>query len=1241
MLSGAKPTTSEMPLILCIMPCACFVKINQVNKILPHILYIYPQSKSLGMINPALNRCFPLFWCVILVQLFCIAHLNAQTVIGGDTVDQSAILDIQDTAKGVLLPRMTSIQRNAIVNPANGLLIFNTSENGIQVNEGTPQSPVWVKLSPIPSTGNQTGNMLFWNGTDWVRLAPGLPGQALILSQEGIPIWTGAALATITTNAPTAITPTSAAVGGQIIAGGGANVSNRGIVWGITANPTLSSNVLALGNGTGSFSSTLSGLSPNTIYYIRAYATNGAGTAYGTQKSFSTLPISIPALTTNGISSLTQTNAITGGNITNDGGATVTQRGVVYATTQNPTLSNAFTQDGGGTGNFTSTLSGLTPNTTYYVRAYATNSAGTAYGNQHTFVTQIPAVPSLSTREVINVTNATATSGGTISNDGGSAITAKGVVWATTANPTLSDTKTSDGISTATYSSFLTGLAPGTTYYIRAYATNSVGTGYGNQLSFTTALVSNTTAMVQTLSVTGIALQQVTVNAEVTSQGGGTVTDRGIVWNSTGNPTVNSNRIKNGTEIGAYSTNITGLTGGTQYYVRAYAVNAFGISYGQEIALTTAVGVPIVSTNTNWIATTTTLQGGGNVIEAGGSPVTARGVVFATTSTPTITNGNIATGNGLGSFTLTIPGLNSNTTYYIRAYATNNSGTGYGNEVTFTTDAMETPGPQMTDIDGNTYPSVQIGNQVWTSSNLRTARYRNGDLIPYIVGDSEWQSGNSGKWSFYNHEDLNNFNYGKLYNGYAVTDSRGLCPTGWHVPDIYELEVLATTLGGDSIVGGKLKSVDLWNSPNTGATNSSGFNAVPGGSRASSGSFSGQGIQGQYWTSSGATVYRFSNNSAGLTKSSTGSLGQGNAVRCIQNSAPKLNTTPIGIIYTNSTAATGGERISDGGEGIISKGVVWSTAPGPTTADSLTESGTGANNFFSMIRNLVDGTTYFYRAFAINSIGTAYGNELSFTFYSSQAHLKNIPSGTFLIGCTQGDSNCGGNEFPVHSVSLNAFQIGETEVTQAQWISIMGSNPSSFKNPNCSTCPVETVSWYDAVVFCNRLSEAQGLSPCYYYDAAFTRVYGKNDGVWSLPNNDLVYWNTEKNGYRLPTESEWEYASRGGNYSNSYSGSTVIEEVAWYISNSGSRTKSVKGKAENGYGLFDMSGNVYEWCWDTYSNYTSEAKINPTGPPPGSDRLLRGGSWYDNSHICRVSRRDAFPLRARDSRVGFRLARTP
>jgi hypothetical protein len=196
------------------------------------------------------------------------------------------------------------------------------------------------------------------------------------------------------------------------------------------------------------------------------------------------IPSSIPELTTNTISTITHSTANCGGNIISNGGETVTARGVCWSTSQNPSVSDSHTSDGSGTGNFTSSLSGLIQNTTYYVRAFATNSIGTAYGEEKSFSTI--GLPSVTTQSTSNIAWNSAECGGNVTYDGGAAITARGVCWSTSQDPTIIDQITSDGTGTGSFVSAITGLSGSTTYYVRAYATNSVGTGYGNELSFTT-----------------------------------------------------------------------------------------------------------------------------------------------------------------------------------------------------------------------------------------------------------------------------------------------------------------------------------------------------------------------------------------------------------------------------------------------------------------------------------------------------------------------------------------------------------------------------------------------------------------------------------------------------------------------------------------------------------------------------------------------------------------------------------
>ncbi len=291
---------------------------------------------------------------------------------------------------------------------------------------------------------------------------------------------------TLTTSDVSEITLTTATSGGNITESGGGEITARGVCWGTSENPTIADSKTEDGDGTGTFTSDLTSLSPGTTYYVRAYATNSAGTAYGNEISFTTDAIQLATLTTDAASSITQTTAVSGGNITADGGGAITARGVCWSISQNPTITDSHTDDGTGTGAFTSNLTELTLGTTYYVRAYATNSAGTAYGNEVSFDTDPITLATLTTNAVGSITQTTALSGGNITDDGGAAITAKGICWGTSQNPTTADSNTEDGTGTGTFTSILNVLNTGTTYYVRAYAINSAGTAYGNEESFTT-----------------------------------------------------------------------------------------------------------------------------------------------------------------------------------------------------------------------------------------------------------------------------------------------------------------------------------------------------------------------------------------------------------------------------------------------------------------------------------------------------------------------------------------------------------------------------------------------------------------------------------------------------------------------------------------------------------------------------------------------------------------------------------
>ena len=396
-------------------------------------------------------------------------------------------------------------------------------------------------------------------------------------------------------------------------------------------------------------------------------------------------------------------------------------------------------------------------------------------------------IPELTTMAISDVGLTSAVSGGTIVTDGGEDITAKGVCWSTSTNPTVADTKTSDGTGSANFTSNIVGLSEGTTYYVRAYATNEVGTAYGNELTFTTNEV--TGAVLTTTEVSALTSTSAVVGGNITDDGGGNITARGVYWGTSPNPTVN--KTTNGTGTGDFTSNLTGLSDGTVYYYRAYATNSSGTTYGQEFSFITPV----------------------------------------------------------------------------------------------------------TDIEGNVYETVKIGDQVWMAENLKTTKFNDNSEIPNVTENTIWMALTSSAYCWINNDEATYKSlYGALYNWHAV-ESGILCPTGWHVPTDAEFSALEIALGMSQAdasgtewrgtdQGIKLKNETGWSEGENGS-NTSGFSALPSGYRSyATGISEGFGILGYWWSSTSqddalAVYRRLDGNNDKVFRWATYKQA-GKSVRCIK-----------------------------------------------------------------------------------------------------------------------------------------------------------------------------------------------------------------------------------------------------------------------------------------------------------------------------------------------------------------------
>lgn len=413
-------------------------------------------------------------------------------------------------------------------------------------------------------------------------------------------------------------------------------------------------------------------------------------TLYYCQKENQKLPPSIEVKT---ISEITSRSAVLKGQIKTNG-STVDYCGVCWSQDPNPTIEDNKTSAVIESGLITTVMSGLNPLTTYHIRAYAVSGTVTSYSPEIKITTTEERTASLTTAAVSNITNTSATCGGTISNTGGAEITARGVCWSISENPTIENFKTSDGNGIGSFTSSIAGLFPGTVYYVRAYSTNSAGTGYGNQVTFTTSGEPATVTLAPLTDITGTSVR---VSALLVNNGGVPFTEKGFCWSNLPNPTITNQHIITYESIGFKGT-VFGLTPNAKYYIRAYAKNASGIIYSNELSCTTLKIAPIVTTWAIQDITTTAAKCSIKIVHNEGIPLNGSGVCWNTSETPTIQNFKTNDGDISGTYISSLTNLNPGRVYYVRAYATDNDGTVYGRQIWFNTPAQVREGCEIIQV---------------------------------------------------------------------------------------------------------------------------------------------------------------------------------------------------------------------------------------------------------------------------------------------------------------------------------------------------------------------------------------------------------------------------------------------------------------------------------------------------------------------------------------------------------------
>ncbi|MTK52679.1 hypothetical protein [Paludibacter sp.] len=1095
-------------------------------------------------------------------------------------------------------PTLTTVAPTSVTNASA------ISGGSISSDGGDPVSSRGVCWSTIPNptlsdshttdgygTGIYTSNITgLYGSTRYYLRAYAVNSAGIAYGDEVSFITASPMIPTVTTVGMSNVAGTTAEGDGNISSNGGADIIERGICWGIAANPTIDSARVSCGTGTGNFAGILTGLKGNTLYHVRAYATNSVGIAYGNDITFKT--VTTPTIITSAISAITGGTAQGGGTITSDGGSAVTSSGICWNNSGMPTIDNVHTTGTIGIGEFIHKLTGLRGNTWYYVRAYAINSAGIAYGNVVTFlsgapelptVTTVPAksgadgvsgvsggvivsnggaqimktgvcwstvsgfipdtvlynrtiqtdtvsfnstfgklrlgttyyvrayatngigtgygdevpfttynVPMVSTTNASMVTNVSARSGGSIVSNGGTIITASGICWSTSHNPTLSNDHLDNAPGEAAFTSDITNLLGSTVYYARAYATNSAGTAYGNEISFTTQ--PPTIATIVTNAAKILSGTSVSCGGTITSNGGAIVTTRGLYWCTS--PNFNTDTIKHnrtaetGYFTGSYTHNMDGLLPNTVYYVKAYVVNSAGVAYGDEVSFKTPA-LPTLTTLYASATGSTKATSGGEISDDGGATVTTRGVVWSTIATfnaDTVTVNKTYNGSGTGDFISTITGLRGNTTYYIKAYATNIAGKAYGNLLSFITDP-----PTLATL--TTRDAWYIGG---------TTAYSGGYISdnggePVTTRGMMWSTVSGFRPDTVTVNKISQTGTG---NGYFTTLMNGLKPGTTYYIRAFAINSVGVAYGNElsftTLITPSLTTKEVTPSAN-GVSASGGGTIISDGG----GSITNQGVcwsTGHNPTVSLYTKTTYDSGSGSFNSTLTGlkpattyyvrayavnsqGVGYGNEVSFTTPAIPPTLTTNYTTTLSTSSVASGGNITSDGGAAVTSRGILWSTNANfvpDTVTINKTIDGTGTGNFTSIVTGMSMSMSYYFRAYATNSAGTAYGNQVSVTIFPTAPRLITVD-----INSVGGYTALSGGQITSDGgapVTLKGLcWATHTNPTVDDYHTYNGSGTDSYVSTMTGLAP--NTLYYVRAYAINKIGTAYGLEKTFLTDA--------------------------------------------------------------------------------------------------------------------------------------------------------------